>query len=50
MQAMHLPAAEIALRSEGFYKQHDIEMKLGKEVSIDHVSEYYFDSQYLSTR
>ena len=30
---MHLSAAEIVLRSEDFYKQNDIEMKLGKKVS-----------------
>lgn len=31
-QAMHVSALEIALRSEDFYKQNDIELKLGKEV------------------
>lgn len=40
---MHLSAAEISLRSEDFYKQNGIEMKLGKEVSwvsFDHMTDH----------
>lgn len=32
MQAMHLSASEITLRSEDFFKQNGIDLKLGKEV------------------
>ncbi len=33
LQAMHLSASEIRLRTEEFYKDNDINLQLGKEVS-----------------